>query len=81
MKDNGTKLFTNIGFIVLLLCAICYVGLAIWGVSAGILSPEVPWIVKGLIFFGIVGGGILFAVVIRERIIESKTDKYKDVEL
>lgn len=81
MKDHITKVFTNVGLLALLLCAICYVGLAIWGLWIGIFSEEVPWMVKGIIFFGIVGGGILLLVVIRERLIERKTDRYKDVEL
>lgn len=81
MKDRVTKLFTNVGLLSLLLCAICYVGIAIWGISAGLFSHELPLIFKGLIVFGIVGVGILLLVVIRERLIESKTDKYKDVEL
>ena len=81
MKDRITKLGTNIGLFVLLLCAICYVGLAILGVWVGLLSHEVPWVLKGFIVFGILGGGILLLVVIRERLIESKTDKYKNVEL
>ena len=81
MKDNITKLFTSIGFFSLLLCAFFYVGLVIWGVWAGLLDSEVPWFAKGLIGFGILGGGILLLVVLRERFIESKTDKYKDVEV
>ena len=81
MKDSFTKLFTNVGLLALLLCAICYLGVAIWGIWVGLFSHELPWIFKGFIFFGIVGGGILLTVVIRERIIESKKDKYKDVEI
>ena len=81
MKDGVTKLFTNIGLFSLSLCAICYVGLVTWGVWAGLLDRELPWIVKGFIIFGILGGGILLFVVIRERLIERKTDKYKDVEI
>lgn len=81
MKDRVTKVFTNVGLLALLLCAICYVSLAIWGIWIGIFSDELPWVFKGLIFFGIAGGGILFLVVIRERLIERKTDRYKDVEL
>lgn len=81
MKDQVTKLFTNIGLVALLICAFCYLGIAIWGVSVGLFSDELPWVFKGLIVFGILGGGILLGVVIRERLIESKTDKYKDVEL
>lgn len=81
MNDRVTKVFTNVGLLALLLCGICYVGLAILGIWVGVFSDEVPWLFKALIIFGIGGGGILFFVVFRERLIESKTDRYKDVEL
>ena len=81
MKDRITKVFTNLGLTALLLCAICYVSLATWGIWIGVFEKELPWLFKGLIFFGIAGGGTLLLVVIRERLIERKTDRYKDVEL
>lgn len=80
MKDRVTKVFTNVGLLALLLCAICYVSLVAWGVY-GVFHEDVPWMFKGIIVFGIAGGGILLLVVIRERLIERKTDRYKDVEL
>lgn len=81
MKDRVTNVFTNIGLLALLLCAICYVGLVTVGIWIGLFSDTVHWVFKVLIISGMVGGGILLLVVIRERLIERKTDRYKDVEL
>ncbi|MYD45952.1 MAG: hypothetical protein F4W92_06340 [Gammaproteobacteria bacterium] len=80
MKDRVTKVFTNVGFLALSLCAICYVSFFAWGLY-GVFSEGMPLMFKGIIIFGIAGGGILFFVVVRERLIERKTDRYKDVEL
>lgn len=44
-------------------------------------SPDVPGWIKILIVLPIIGGGILLAIVIRDRYQDSQGDKYKNIEL
>lgn len=44
-------------------------------------STEVAGWVKALIVLPILGGGILLAIVIRDRYRDSQGDKYKNIEL
>ena len=46
-----------------------------------VTSEAVPTWVKLLLLVAILGGGILFTKVIRDRYHDSQSDKYKDIEL
>ncbi|MCY3884312.1 MAG: hypothetical protein OXG24_05275 [Gammaproteobacteria bacterium] len=82
MPDRVTSATTKLGFGLLLCLGIGYVAVVggfILFVMMG--SHETPLYVKVLVGLGVGGIGLLFFAVLRQRIIESKTDKYKDVEI
>ncbi len=78
INDGGVRLTHNIGWL-LFLGGLLIVGAA---VTYEILFIDGSNIYEKLIFFSITGGiGLLFYSVLRQRLIERKTDKYKDVEI
>ncbi len=81
MNDSVTKVSTGVGLGLLAVFFLCYVGGVIAVIYFGITSDEVPFFVKLMLGGLILGVGILFLTVLRQRLIEWKTDKYKDVEL
>ena len=81
MPDSITRTTTTLGFILLLVLAIGYVGLAIAGIFVAMSSDELPIYAKVIIVVAMVGFGLLLFAVVRQRIIDYKTDKYKDVEI
>lgn len=81
MPDSVSKTGTVIGFAALIVFAACYLGIIVLAVIFGFAEGDVPWFVKIMLGSLLVGIGILLLVVVRERLIERKTDKYKDVEI
>lgn len=78
MDDQSVNLLSGIGWILLIAGAI---GLLLLFVHILLFDPGISTGEK-LLFFAFYGGlGALLASVIRQRMIESKTDKYKDVEI
>lgn len=78
MNDNTVNTLQGIGWVLLIGGVIGLVLLFLHGVfiESGMSFGE------KLIFFGVYGGlGVLLVSVLRQRMIESKTDKYKDVEI
>ncbi len=81
MPDAVTKTSTRLGFGLLFCLGVGYVTMGVVFSVMAITSHEIPWFLKALIVFGILGMGILMFAVVRNRLIEYKTDKYKDVEV
>lgn len=78
MNDNAVNLTRGIGWILLVGGAI---GLLLLLLHVIFIESDMNFWEKA-IFFGIYGGlGALLVSVLRQRMIESKTDKYKDVEI
>jgi predicted anti-sigma-YlaC factor YlaD len=78
MNDNTVNTLQSIGWVLLIGGAIGLFLLFLHGVfiESGMSTGE------KMIFFGIYGGlGALLVSVLRQRMVESKTDKYKDVEI
>jgi len=78
MADSSVKAARGIGWLLLIGGVLACAGIA---VIAFLTDPSIEWHAK-LIAGAIYGGlGILFISVLRQRLIERKTDKYKDVEI
>ncbi len=78
MNDETVKTTYNVGWI-LFIGGILVAGLV--GVVAFATEPSIGWFEK-LVVFAIYGGlASLLVSVLRQRLIERKTDKYKDVEI
>jgi putative zinc finger protein len=79
MDDKAVKTSRGIGWLLLL-------GGVLLGAGAGVYeivtSPSTLTLVEKLIVGGVYGGILLiFVSVLRQRLIERKTDKYEDVEI
>jgi hypothetical protein len=78
MDDTGVKLSRGVGWLLLIVAAVVMGGIAVYGFLA---DPGIEWFWKLLIsafYLGLIG---LFVSVLRQRLIERKTDKYKDVDI
>jgi anti-sigma factor RsiW len=78
MDDDGVRLSRGIGWVLVIAAAIILGGVA---VVHFIADPGVDGGMKLLIGGLYLGLAALFVSVLRQRLIESKTDKYKDVEI
>lgn len=78
MDDSSVQMTRGIGWLIFILGLLAIAGI---GLFAFIFSNDMSIGMK-LIFVGIYGGlALLLISVLRQRLIESKTDKYKDVEI
>ena len=78
MADSSVKAARGIGWLLLIGGVLACAGIAIF---VFLTDPSIEWHAK-LIAAAVYGGlGILFISVLRQRLIERKTDKYKDVEI
>ena len=78
MADTTTKAARGIGWILLIGGALVAAGIAVF---AFLTDPSIELRAK-LIAGAIYGGlALLFISVLRQRLIERRTDKYKDVEI
>ena len=79
MDDTTVKATRGIGWLLLIGGALIGVGV---GVYEFIITPSTLSFVEKLIVGGIYGGMLLiFISVLRQRLIERKSDRYKDVEI
>ena len=78
MDDGSVQLTRGIGWLLFVAALLVIAGI---GLVAFIMSNEIPIGVK-LLMVGVYGGlALLLFSVLRQRLIERKTDKYKDVEI
>ena len=78
MQDTLVRSTSSIGWLLLIGGIVIGGGVAIF---ARVYTPDVPLLVKliaGAIYLGL---AFLLISVLRQRLIERKTDKYKDVEI
>ena len=78
MADTSVKATRGIGWLLLIGGVLAAAGVAVF---AFLTDPSIEWHAK-LIASAIYGGlAVLFISVLRQRLIERKTDKYEDVEI
>jgi hypothetical protein len=78
MNDSTVELTRGIGWLLFIAGLLIVVGI---GVGVFIFNPDIPVGMK-LLMIAIYGGmALLLISVWRQRLIESKTDKYNDVEI
>ena len=79
MNDNTVKATRSIGWLLFIGGVLIAGGIALFEILSGLSSVSLT---EKLIVGGIWGGLLfLFLSVLRQRLIERKTDKYKDVEI
>ena len=78
MNDPGVQLSRGIGWILLIGAALVIGGIVVF---AFLTDPGISSGMKFLISVFYLGLAGLFVSVLRQRLIERKTDKYKDVEI
>ncbi len=78
MADTTTKAARGIGWLLLIGGAMAAAGVAVF---AFLTDPSIE--LRAKLIAGAIYGGLafLFISVLRQRLIERKTDKYKDVEI
>lgn len=83
MSNPISKLATGIGFLLLGIFALLYVGLIVCAVFLDLFGDweTVPVYFQLMLGAGLIGIVILFFTVLFTRIKEYKTDKYKNVEI
>ena len=78
MDDTGVQVSRGIGWVMLIIAALGVGGVIVFGF---LTDPSISGFAK-LVIGGFYGGlAVLLGSVIRQRLIERKTDKYKDVEI
>ena len=78
MQDNMVRSTSSIGWLLLIGGIVIGGGVAIF---EWVNTPDVPLLVKLIVGAIYLGLAFLFISVLRQRLIERKTDKYKDVEI
>ena len=78
MPDNVVRATSSVGWLLLIVGIVIGVGIAIfqWGIA-----PDVSLSIKLLVGAIYLGMAFLLVSVLRQRLIDRKTDKYKDVEI
>lgn len=79
MKDSTVQTSRNIGWILLIAGLLTAGGVALFGFITA--APGMPWWTKFMVLAIYGGLAILLYSVLGQRLIERKTDKYKDVEI
>ena len=78
MQDNLDRSTSSIGWLLLIGGIVIGGGVAIF---EWVNTPDVPLLVKLIVGAIYLGLAFLLISVLRQRLIERKTDKYKDVEI
>lgn len=83
MSNPISKLATGIGFLLLGIFVLLYVGLIVFAVFLDLFGDweTIPTYFQIMIGAGFIGILILFLTVLFTRLKEQKTDKYKNVEI
>ncbi len=78
MTDTTSRTMEGVGWLLVIAAALALAGFIGYGMFfSGDESPVIVWVV-GVLYLGFV---ILFLTVLRQRIKDRKSDKYKDVEI
>lgn len=77
MSDSTTRTIQGLGWLLVIAAALVLVGVVGYAMFFSGESSWVVWVVGALYL----GFGVLLLSVLRQRLIERKTDKYEDVEI
>ena len=78
MNDATTRTLRGVGWLLVIAGALALVGFIGYGMFfSGDESPVIVWVVGGFYL----GFAVLLLSVLRQRLIERKSDKYTDVEI
>jgi len=78
MNDNVVRTTSSIGWLLLISGVVVAAGFAIF---EWIYTPDMPLMVKVIVGAIYLGLAFLLISVLRQRLIERRTDKYKNVEI
>ncbi|MCH2337169.1 MAG: hypothetical protein MK316_07895 [Pseudomonadales bacterium] len=78
MPDNVVRATSSVGWLLLIVGIVIGVGIAIFQWA---IAPDVSLSIKLLVGAIYLGMAFLLVSVLRQRLIDRKTDKYKDVEI
>ncbi len=78
MNDNVVRTTSSIGWLLLISGVVIAAGFAIF---EWIYTPDMPLMVKVIVGAIYLGLAFLLISVLRQRLIERRTDKYKNVEI
>lgn len=78
MDDTTVRASRGIGWLILLGGSLVLAGIVVF---AFLTDPGIEWHMKAIMIAIYGGFAALFISVLRQRLIERKTDKYKDVEI
>ena len=78
MPDNVVRATSSVGWLLLIVGIVIGVGIAIFQWA---IAPDVSLSIKLLVGAIYLGLAFLLVSVLRQRLIDRKTDKYKDVEI
>jgi len=78
MNDTSVRASRGIGWLLLIGGGLVAAGIAVFSF---LTDPTIEWHMKVIIVAIYSGMALLFISVLRQRLIERKTDKYKDVEI
>lgn len=78
--DATSTLLTKIGWALISVVALAIVVFMAYGIWVLFTETDMTNLVRVLIVLGLIGGLLLVGVVVRDRIIAYRTDKYKNVE-
>ena len=78
MSDTTVQVTRGIGWLLLIGGFLAVAGI---GIYEFLIDPSVGWLEKLLVAVIYGGFAALFISVLRQRLIERKSDKYKDVEI
>ena len=78
MPDNVVRATSSVGWLLLIVGIVIGVGIALFQWA---IAPDVSLSIKLLVGAIYLGMAFLLVSVLRQRLIDRKTDKYKDVEI
>lgn len=78
MKEHTDGVTRGLGWVLLIAGVLGISGIAIYEFVIDTSMPTYIKVLTGLVWLGL---GVLLVSVLRQRLVERKTDKYKDVEI
>ena len=80
MADQVSQTLTRVGWGLLIVIGVAVLAGVLYGLAIFLITPGAVWL-KLLVLAALIGGALLIFVVVRDRVRDQKSDKYKDVEI